>query len=129
MAHFAKIENGIVTEVIVVGNEYEETFAESRIPFDEKWVQTSYNTRAGEHLQGGTPLRGNFAGIGYIYDEVADIFYHPYSKNCLPGWIWSDEKASCVPPFPMPTQENKWAWDAAKQEWVLFEDFFMNNPT
>jgi hypothetical protein len=69
MAHFAKVENNIVTEVIV---------AESQewcdINLSGTWIQTSYNTYAGQHSQGGTPLRKNYAGIGFTYDEDKDAF-------------------------------------------------------
>jgi hypothetical protein len=67
MAHFAKIENKLVTQVIVVGNEHELTFADNRKEFDETWIQTSYNSN----------IRFNFAGIGYTYDEIRDAFIPP----------------------------------------------------
>jgi hypothetical protein len=67
MAHFAKIENNIVTQVIVVGDEYETTYAQSRLEFDEIYIQTSYNNR----------IRKNYAGIGYTYDAIRDAFIAP----------------------------------------------------
>jgi hypothetical protein len=67
MAHYAKIENDIVTNVIVA----EEDFIKH---LEGEWIQTSYNTKAGEHLLGGTPLRKNYAGLGYTYDRVRDAF-------------------------------------------------------
>jgi hypothetical protein len=67
MAHFAKIENGLVTQVIVVGDEYELTFADNKKNDGETWVQTSYNNN----------IRFNFAGIGYAYDETLDAFIPP----------------------------------------------------
>ena len=76
MSHYAKIENNIVTQVIVADSSFIATL-------DGAWVQTSYNTRGGIHLgcdgqpDGGIPLRKNYAGIGYIYDPVADAFYPP----------------------------------------------------
>jgi len=76
MAHFAKIQNNIVTQVIVA----EQDVIDSGLFGDPKsWIQTSYNTRDGVHLLGGTPLRKNFAGIGYTYDSVADEFNPPKS--------------------------------------------------
>ncbi len=74
MSHFAKIENNIVTQVIVVEQDIINTGLFGDPAF---WVQTSYNTRDGVHLLGGTPLRKNFAGIGYTYDPVADEFNPP----------------------------------------------------
>jgi hypothetical protein len=67
MAHFAKVENGLVTQVIVVGDEYQEMYSEWRKEFNENWVQTSYNNR----------IRFNYAGISYTYDEVRDGFIPP----------------------------------------------------
>lgn len=77
MSHFARIENGIVTAVIVA----EQDFIDSGAVGDPaQWIQTSYNTVNGEHLLGGTPLRKNFAGIGYTYDPVADEFNPPVEE-------------------------------------------------
>ena len=73
MSHFAKVENGIVTEVIVAEQDFIDTMAGT-------WVQTSYNTYAGEHPN-GTPLRKNFAGIGHTYDPVRDAFIPPKPED------------------------------------------------
>lgn len=71
MAHFAKVENGLVTQVIVVGHEYENMYSDWRKEFGENWVQTSYNHK----------FRFSFAGIGYTYDEDLDAFYPPKCHN------------------------------------------------
>ena len=74
MSHFAKVENGTVTQVIVA----EQDFINSGAVGDpSSWVQTSYNTHAGVHRNGGTPLRKNYAGIGYTYDAIRDAFIAP----------------------------------------------------
>jgi hypothetical protein len=74
MAHFAKIQNNIVTQVIVA----EQDVIDSGLFGDPaSWIQTSYNTHNGVHILGGTPLRKNFAGIGYTYDFIADEFNPP----------------------------------------------------
>lgn len=76
MSHFAKIQNSLVISVIAAEQAFVDTL-------DGTWVQTSYNTRGGIHYgadgmaDGNTPLRANFAGIGYHYDAVADVFYAP----------------------------------------------------
>jgi len=67
MSHYAKIEDGIVTNVIVA----EQDFIDTQ---EVTWVQTSYNTKGGVHVLGGTPLRKNYAGIGFIYDSTLDVF-------------------------------------------------------
>ena len=73
MSHFAKVENGIVTKVIVA----EQDFIDSGAVGDpSSWLQTSYNTSGGQHPN-GTPLRKNFAGIGYTYDRNRDAFIPP----------------------------------------------------
>jgi len=74
MAHFAKIQDGIVTKVIVAEPEFFDTFVDNT---PGQWIQTSYNTNAGVHRQGGTPLRKNFAAIGHTYDSTRDAFIPP----------------------------------------------------
>lgn len=74
MAHFAEIQNNIVVRVIVA----EQDFIDSGAVGDPKnWIQTSYNTVKGQHTKGGTPLRKNFAGVGFTYDRVLDAFIPP----------------------------------------------------
>lgn len=70
MAHYAKIENDIVVQVIVAEQDFIDTL-------DGEWVQTSYNTIGGVHTLGGTPLRKNYAGFGYTYDRIRDAFIPP----------------------------------------------------
>ena len=74
MSHFAKVVDGIVTQVIVAEPEFFDTFVDSS---PGEWVQTSYNTFGGQHKLGGTPLRKNYAGIGFTYDRVRDAFIPP----------------------------------------------------
>lgn len=74
MAHFAKVRDGIVVEVIVAEPEFFNSFVDSS---PGQWIQTSYNTHAGAHLNGGEPLRKNFAGIGFSYDPERDAFIPP----------------------------------------------------
>ena len=83
MSHFAKVENGIVTQVIVA----EQDVIDSGL-FGDGWVQTSYNTRAGQHPE-GRPLRKNFAGIGYSYDSILDAFIPPRPEGS--GWVLNEE--------------------------------------
>lgn len=78
MSHFAQVINGIVAQVIVAEQADIATLLDP-----ENWVQTSFNTRDGVHYgpdgkpDGGVALRGNYAGIGYTYDPVADVFIAP----------------------------------------------------
>jgi len=73
MAHFAKVLNGIVTQVIVAEPEFFDTFVDSS---PGEWIQTSYNTHGGQHPE-GRPLRKNYAGIGFTYDRERDAFIPP----------------------------------------------------
>lgn len=73
MSHFAKVENGIVTQVIVAEIDF---IATGALGDPAAWIQTSYNTIANSHPN-GTPLRGNYAGVGYTYDPTNDVFVAP----------------------------------------------------
>ena len=85
MAHFAKVENGIVIQVIVA----EQDVIDSGLFGDPaSWVQTSYNTRGGEHPE-GRPLRKNYAGIGFIYDAERDAFIPPEPEG--DGWVLNED--------------------------------------
>ena len=92
MAHFAKLdENNIVVQVVVVHNDVATTeqagvdFLNDLYKTNDVWKQTSYNTRGGVHLLGGTPFRKNYAGKGMVYDEVRDAFIYtqPYPSHTL----------------------------------------------
>lgn len=113
MAHYAKVVDGKVTQVIVAEKEFFDTFVDTS---PGTWIQTSYNTIGGQHTQGGTPLRGNYAGIGYTYDQVNDVFYapQPYASWTIsaPTWTWTA-------PTPMPVEEGKFfRWDEPTLAWV-----------
>ena len=75
MAHWAEIDdNNMVTRVVVAEDNSHGWLVDN---LGGTWLQTSYNTRAGEHTLGGTPFRGNYAGLGYTYDEELDAFLPP----------------------------------------------------
>ena len=117
MAHFAKIEDGIVTSVIVAEQEYIDTK-------EGTWVQTSYNTRGGKHYapnswteDGGTPLRKNYAGIGYTYDEDRDAFIPPQP---YPSWTLNETTCGWKPPTPIPADAfsgKKYSWNESTKNW------------
>jgi hypothetical protein len=84
MSHFAKVENGVVTKVIVA----EQDFINTGLVGDPKsWIQTSYNTHGGQHPE-GKPLRANYAGIGYTYNASKDVFIPPKPEGF---WILDNE--------------------------------------
>ena len=115
MAHFAKIENGIVTQVIVVGNEDTSdahgtekeyigaAFCERL--FGGDWKQTSYNGR----------IRKNYAGIGYTYDEGRNSFIPPQP---FPSWTLVEETCQWTAPVAMPIDDKMYSWDEATLAWV-----------
>ena len=112
MSHFAKVTDGKVTQVIVAEKEFFDTYVDST---PGEWIQTSYNTQGGVHKLGGTPLRGNYAGIGYTYDRTNDVFYapQPYASWVLDNTTWTWEA-----PVAMPTDDKKYTWDEAVKNWV-----------
>jgi hypothetical protein len=115
MAHYAKVEDGIVTQVIVA----EQDFIDSGVAGDPStWIQTSYNTRNGVHVLGGTPLRKNYAGIGYIYDADLDAFLPPKPH---PRWIVDEATGTWVAPIPRPDDEHSYMWDDKTDTWVQIE--------
>jgi hypothetical protein len=119
MGHFAKIVDGKVTQVIVAEPEFFDTFVDSS---HGTWLQTSYNTRGGVHYgQDGQPddgvaLRGNYAGIGYTYDSVNDVFYAPQP---YPSWTISAPTWEWQAPVPYPSTGGPYFWDEVTQSWVL----------
>lgn len=86
MAHWAEIdENNIVTRVLVGSNhDSDEGYQWLIDNLGGTWVKTSYNTFGGTHKLGGTPLRKNYAGIGYTYDSVRDAFIPPMPPTTIP---------------------------------------------
>lgn len=111
MSHYAKVENGIVTNVIVAEPEFFATFIDSS---PGEWIQTSYNTRGGAHTQGRTPLRKNFAGKGYTYDPIKDAFIPPQP---YPSWTLNETTCQWVPPFPCPDNEFGYMWNEEEHIW------------
>ena len=109
MSHFAKVENGIVTQVIVA----EQDVIDSGL-FGTGWVQTSYNTHAGQHPE-GRPLRKNYAGAGYAYDSGRDAFIPP-----KPYASWTLNETTCMwdAPKPMPIDDKRYTWDEPTTSWV-----------
>ena len=120
MGHYAKVVNGIVEKVIVAKADFFNTFVDDS---PGTWIKTSYNTRGGIHYQPNTntpsedqskALRGNYAGLGDIYDEVNDIFHAPqpfdsWSLNTT-SWTWEA-------PVDYPEDGNIYTWNEENQSW------------
>jgi hypothetical protein len=117
MSYFAQVQNGVVTQVISAEQSFIDTLDN---PSD--WIQTSYNTHNGVHYgqdgkpDGGIALRGNYAGVGFIYDKVNDVFYQPQPfaswTISAPTWEWQS-------PVPRPNDGKVYQWDERALNWVL----------
>ena len=124
MAHFAKLGVGnIVQQVLVVDNSIaiteqagidflRKTFNDNHLPV----IQTSYNTYGNKHTSGGTPLRGNYAGIGFQYDQTNDVFYAPQP---FPSWTLDKTTWLWTSPVPYPTDGKSYTWDEPTKTWVI----------
>lgn len=109
MSHFARVENGVVTQVIVA----EQDVIDSGL-FGTGWVQTSYNTHGGQHPE-GRPLRKNYAGIGHTYDAARDAFI---PLQPFPSWVLSEDTCLWNAPTPIPEDGKKYTWDESTTSWV-----------
>lgn len=110
MSHFAKVENGIVTQVIVA----EQDVIDSGM-FGSGWIQTSYNTYGGSHKNGGTPFRKNYAGVGFTYDSDRDAFIPPQP---FLSWILNEETCLWDAPVEYPTDGNRYSWNEETTSWI-----------
>jgi len=120
MAHFAKVTDGVVIQVIVAEPEFFETFVDTS---PGEWVQTSYNTRGGVHYnpETGEPsddqtkaLRKNYAGVGYSYDPTRDAFIPP---KPFASWTLNEDTCLWEAPVPYPTDGLEYAWNEADGTW------------
>ncbi len=121
MGHFAKVNNGIVEQVIVAEPEFFQTFVDSS---PGEWIQTSYNTRGGVHYQPDSnepsadqtkALRKNYAGIGFTYDRTRDAFIPP---KPYASWVLNETTCLWDSPVPYPTDGKKYQWDEATTSWI-----------
>jgi len=118
MAHFAKVVNGKVDQVIVAEPDFFDSFVDSS---PGEWIQTSYNTRGGVHYDpetnepdDGEALRKNFAGVGYNYDAQADAFYPPQPYT---SWTLDTDTYLWNPPVAMPDDGNRYTWNEETTSW------------
>ena len=112
MAHYAKVVDGIVTKVIVAEADFFNTFVDDS---PGEWIQTSYNTFGGEHRLGGTPLRKNYAGIGYTYDKNKDAFIPPQP---YPSWTLNETTCLWEAPVAYPDDGKQYIWNESITNWT-----------
>lgn len=112
MAHYAKVVDGIVTKVIVAEAEFFNTFVDDS---PGEWIQTSYNTHGGEHTLSGTPLRKNFANVGFTYDREKDAFIPPQ-----PFASWTLNETTCLweAPVTYPDDGKMYIWNESITNWT-----------
>ena len=108
MAHYAQIENGIVTQVIVADGP---DWCEQNL--GGEWIQTSYNTFGGVHKDGKFPIHKNYAGIGYTFDGIGFAPPKPYAS-----WTLNQDTYLWDAPTPMPTDGKAYRWDEDSLTWV-----------
>ena len=123
MAHFAKIQNGKVTKVIVAEPEFFDTFVDDS---PGQWLQTSYNTRGGIHYDpetgepdDGEALRKNYAGIGYTYDPTRDAFIPPQPYA---SWVLDEDSCLWEAPVTKPDDGQVYTWNEETTSWNLLGD-------
>ena len=119
MAHFAKVQDGVVTQVIVAEPEFFDTFVDTT---PGEWIQTSYNTRGGVHYgqdgnpDGGVALRKNYAGIGFTYDSARDAFIPPQPYA---SWVINEDTCLWEAPVAYPTDGQYYEWNEDTVAWDL----------
>tara|TARA_R110000824_G_scaffold164414_1_gene340653 strand:+ start:234 stop:611 length:378 start_codon:yes stop_codon:yes gene_type:complete len=125
MAHFAKLgNNNIVERVEVVHNNIATdeqagiTFLQNLYNDTATWKQTSYNTLANTHKLSGTAFRGNYASVGYTYNEDIDAFIPPKPYN---SWILNETTCLWEAPVQYPTDNQDYIWNETSQTWDLKE--------
>jgi len=111
MSHFAQVIDGIVTQVIVIEQDVVDT---GHFGDPATWIQTSYNTYGGQHRLGGTPLRKNYAGIGYTYDVGRDAFIPP---KPFESWTLNEDTCQWDSPVVYPTDGKMYIWNESIINW------------
>jgi hypothetical protein len=119
MSHFAQVKDSIVQQVIVAEQDFINTLEDA-----PDWIQTSYNTRGGVHYSpdsnepdNGTPLRYNYAGIGYTYNSEKDAFIAPQPYA---SWVLNNDTCLWNAPIEYPSDGKVYYWDESLLNWVEF---------
>ena len=130
MAHYAKVQDGVVTQVIVAEPEFFDNFVDNS---PGKWIKTSYNMRGGVYYDPATNQpapdqsvingdearqRKNYAGVGFTYDRDRDAFIPPKPYD---SWVLNEDTCLWDPPVPYPDDGNDYTWDEGTTSWVVAE--------
>ena len=127
MAHFAKLGIGNIVERITVVSNDVATSEQAGVEFLQNlynnrdvWKQTSYNTKGNVHLNGGTPFRKNYAGIGFTYDPQRDAFIPP--KPRFNSWTLNEESCLWEAPVAYPDDGQPYSWNEETKQWDLINE-------
>jgi hypothetical protein len=120
MGHYAKVLNDQVIQVITAEPDFFDSFVDTS---PGEWIQCSYNTINGVHVRGGTPLRGNYPGVGYTYDRTHDVFYEPkpfpsWTLNTS-TWAWESPAGPIPDTVSTGTAIFAYIWDEPTTSWKL----------
>jgi len=124
MAHYALLDKNNVVVNVIAGID-ENDLPDEIVSWEEHYgnfhglrcLRTSYNTQNNEHLNGGTPFRGNYAGIGYLYLDEHDIFVPPKNYD---SWILDLKIAVWVAPVDYPNDGNTYYWNEEERSWNIY---------
>ena len=124
MGYFARVNNGVVEQVISASQDFIDSYVSTE---PGEWVKTSYNTRGGVHYardedgqvtgpseDQSKALRKNYAGVGYVYDVDRDAFYEPQP---FPSWTLNEETCNWEPPVTYPTDGKEYVWNEGNTSW------------
>lgn len=119
MAYYALLNHKNVITKVITGVDEDSVDYNLEIVYQDLYKQvckrTSYNTRKGVHLNGKTPFRKNFAGVGYTYDESKDAFIPPKPFD---SWTLDENSCTWTAPSEMPSDNNRYDWDEDNQQWT-----------
>lgn len=118
MSHWAEVDDNNVVLRVLVGNDSDPNEGYDWLidNLGGTWIKTSYNTKNNQHLNGGTPFRGNYAGAGFTYNEELDVFIPPKPFD---SWIFEESISDWVAPVPKPEGDD-WYWDEESASWLEF---------
>jgi len=124
MAHYAFLDDNNIVTAVIVGRD-EDDLADGVTDWETYYgafhgqtcKRTSYNTHGNQHANGGVPFRGNYAGVGYRYDENRDAFIAPQPFD---SWVLDDATLLWISSVPYPDDGNEYSWDEDTLQWILY---------
>jgi|TARA_R110000765_G_C18920348_1_gene605823 hypothetical protein len=115
MAHFAKIENGIVTNILVVNNDIITVDNEEIEQKGKDFLASLLRGSPNDWVQTSSTIRKNHAAKEYIYDSIRDAFY---TQQPYPSWSLNEDSCHWEAPIEKPDDESRYIWDEATLSWI-----------